>query len=49
MCIGIEFLQWMGKQVYLVSSLAFEQSLTHEIATLVASEPNYCPAGRLVE
>ena len=41
---------WENKFTWLVHlHLSNEQSLNHEIATLVASEPNYCPAGRLVE
>ncbi len=41
---------WENKFTWLVHlHLSNEQSLTYEIATLVASEPNYCPAGRLVE
>jgi hypothetical protein len=41
---------WENKFTWLVYlHLSNEQSLAREIVTLVASEPNYCPAGRLVE
>jgi len=41
---------WENKFTWLVYlHLSNEQSVTQEIATLVANKPNYCPAGRLVE
>jgi len=41
---------WENKFTWLVHlHLSNEQAIAHEMAAMVGSEPNYCPASRLVE
>src|SRR2546423_12403060 len=41
---------WENKFTWLVHlHLSNEQAIADEVTAMVASEPNYCPAGRLVE